>query len=810
MLSMGMVAVAAEGSVRLVLEGALAIVLACVLAPLVRGNDEVGDEEGADQSGLLPRQAVEQPVSVSEPEDATRGCEPMVEVDKASQAATTEPTVRQVPALENEHVAVVDAQEETPSFTYESFSLRILTSGDPIDELKLFVRDVRHRRKRLGDDFPTPYERFCARMLTEAGLFASDVDLPKLTVVRPQASQMLYLRILDRELPYLAKVRVLAIEAALNAIRLSATYFEQPNEHTLVEHYQLVQRLARSICAQSPNLDEHVPVIEDEYPDSEWAVRLGISTAIESLQLPHRLEASFRTNVADGNVAIRIELPPEGAFPGSTYVDGMGLVPTTRDMRRRAAADYGLRLALLVAACAFRCSEKVLHVWVQATQETAHRHACYLSVDFDRWRFARLDLADLGDLAEVYRRFAATLRLEDGVMRPVAATFSLEEPRFCPPWRFIPVSLSARRLAEHEAQALGTSNVSGLSIDESTKRELVASNIMRKVGPTTEENVRAILELAGDDPDPSVRSAAERCVRKLIDGSIEGDAYSIGAEFVGGDDLSSAVRTAQELMGARDLGVARRLLESALTPIDRAGIFEDSATVEYRHFSSYVDRALYNRLFALPGRTSLLVPAAYYEAHLLLSAAYLMEREGELALSHAERLVALAPLDMRSRLHLVRCLEMLGRVDEAITALNEHLLIAHDPEGLGVGYYRMAFFQWQQGNTLAAQACYLKAMHFMPTLVPLVAMELTALSLQSPGELREELSEQECDELLQEHGVPLAPTEHLSTTFTECARAALDAEVFPVARNFVHVLAGFSHDDILMGLIRSIEDAPDA
>lgn len=706
------------------------------------------------------------------------------------------------------------SQDATPraSFAYEDFALTLLKSADPLDELRLFVRDVRKRRQRRDDSFPTAYERFCARMLTEAGIFTQEEDeeQPKVIVVRPQASQMLYLRMHGSKLGYRTKARLLAIEAALNAVRFSASYFDEPNERTLVEHYQLAQRLACSICAQSPNLSEHVPVIEDEDPDSEWAVRLGISTAIESLQLPHRLEAKFRTNVADGNVAISIALPPEEAFPGSSYVEGIGLVPTSRDMRRRASADYGLRLALLVAACAFRCSERVFHVWVSAYQETPVRRACLLAVDFDRWRFERLDLSDLGDLAEVYRRFAATMRLEEGVLRPVADTFSLDEPRFCPPERYAPVSLSPRQLSASHAVALGTSHVSGLAIDEATKRAYVAGKLMSKVGSSTEESVHAILAEAGDDPDPSVRSAAERCVAKLIDGSIEGDAASIMSEFVTGDSLSEAVRQAHSAIGSRDLSGARRILSEALSPIDRAGLFADSATVEYRYFGSYVDRTLYNRLFALEGHTSLLVPEPYYEAHLLLSAACLMEGDVERALTHARRLVEFAPLDARARLHLSHCLEVAGDSERAVESISELLLIAHDAEGLGLGYYRMAFFQWQKGNVLAAQACYLRAMRYFPAIIPVIAMELATLSFQSQGQLREEMDDEEIDELLASHGIPQAPTERMSATFTECARAALDAEVFPVARSFVEVLSTLSHDDILMGLIRSIESEPEA
>ena len=48
---------------------------------------------------------------------------------------------------------------------------------------------------------------------------------------------------------------------------------------------------------------------------------------------------------------------------------------------------------------------------------------------------------------------------------------------------------------------------------------------------STEKNVRMILDIAGDDPDLSVRSAAERCVQGLIDGTIPEEPFAIGEEF---------------------------------------------------------------------------------------------------------------------------------------------------------------------------------------------------------------------------------------------------------------------------------------
>ena len=688
-----------------------------------------------------------------------------------------------------------------------ALSDRIVGVVDPIAELKLFVGDIRTREAE-GEDPPSPFERYASRLLIEAGLFKDDVKLPRIRIVRPPASGMFYLRITDQRLPYLAKVRVLSLEAALNALRFSDTYFDDPDAHEVEEHFQLLQKLTHSIAAQAPSLSDHIPISDDESPDTEWAVRMAISTAIESFQLPHRLSTSWRVNVSDGNVAFEIDLPPEATFPATRFVEDLGLVATSREMRRKAASDYALRLALLVANAAFRCSELIKHVWVAGSVQTATRRACYLSVDFDRWRFSHLDLSDLGDLSLVYHFFAPAMRLEEGILRPVEQTFELNERRFCPPRRYEPVALSTRKIAHPWAESLGTDRVSGLAIDEGSGRELMAADIMSRLGETTEHNVRLIMELAGDAPDPTVRSAAERTVSKLIEGTIEEDAQSIGREFLVGDPLSLAVQRAGELLSQKEPLEAQRVLEEVLAPLDDAGLYADTPHNEYRFFPSYVDRALYNRLFTYEGRLPSLVPQAYYQAHFLLSVSMLMQGILEGALTHARRLVELAPLDARSHAHLTRCLELLGRDDEAVDVLSHLLTIAHDPEGLALAYYRMAFFQWKQGHTLAAQACYVTSLRYAPAYTPYVAMEMATLAYQSPGSFREELSEQEAEQLLRDQGIPIAPTEEMSEAFLDCARASLDAEIFPVARNFAWILGAFSQDDIVVGLNRSIEDAP--
>jgi hypothetical protein len=88
-------------------------------------------------------------------------------------------------------------------------------------------------------------------------------------------------------------------------------------------------------------------------------------------------------------------------------------------------------------------------------------------------------------------------------------------------------------------------------------------------------------------------------------------------------------------------------------------------------------------------------------------------------------------------------------------------------------------------------------------------MELSMLYLQNPDTLQGEASDEQTEDVLTSEEIPLAPTEETSELFYDCARASLDAEIFPVARNFARVMRSFNGDDIIEGLIRSLEDEPD-
>ena len=177
--------------------------------------------------------------------------------------------------------ASVTAEAETEAAPSESaldmaaLVRELLGSREPLDRLRGFVTDVEGRAagdaSRQDALLPCGRERHLARRLREAGLFDDDVELPGLRVIQPRMTGLVYLRVTDRELPYLAKLRVMALEAALNEALLSQAMPDADpaaGERDLVRDERL---LRRSIAEQARTLG---PATEPDDGCGAWGLSL--------------------------------------------------------------------------------------------------------------------------------------------------------------------------------------------------------------------------------------------------------------------------------------------------------------------------------------------------------------------------------------------------------------------------------------------------------------------------------------------------------------------------------------------------------
>ena len=745
----------------------------------------------------------------------------------------------------------------------------LLHADDAIAELKHLVGNIRTKEAHAADGegtAPDAVSSYLARGLDEAGLFAADADLPDVTVIRPSRSKTFYLRVDEAQVAWPDMVRVLAIEGALNralfawehlsaeaedaeaALDAQALALKAPEDGqadgtdssarpadtadtaiptepealagtpddagdapftgtpTIEDCYRFNQALISSIAAQVGT--DPIPHASMGDIMGEWGVRQSISAGIETFRLPLRLVANFRVNLMGGDAAIVTKFVPAGAQPASVWSEELGrIVPTSHQMREMEATSYALRCILLLASHAFRCSRRLCHVFVAVVLDTPTRHACLLTGDVAREALRELDLARSFDAVDTCRQLGLTFKLQDGALTEVEQGFSLDDERFCPSTRYATVDLSSRLLPRFEANLLGATRVSDLAINENARRSEVARELFRELTPSTEKNVREILGLTSRDSDPSVVDAGHRTARALIDGSLsDDDAYGMEDEFVDGDELTRACQRASQLLERNRAHEAVGVLTDALAPIDALDTFTDTDTVVWREFTSYVARTLYNRLLAKPGVTVRLVPDAYFGAQLLMATTLMLDGKTEAALGFARRAQDLNPLDMSGTLRATRCLEILGRQDEAARELRHYLAYAFDPQGIGTCYYRLAFMEWHLGNLDVADACYQKAVVSRASCSGAAMLELQTMRAMTATK---GVEPKQVEKVLEEADVPLAPTEKVVGVLVEAAQAATDAEVFPVARSFATLLGALSGDDVMHGVVNSLEREPD-
>ena len=750
-------------------------------------------------------------------EPATVGATQLVTATDAAPAASA-------PVSEQPHGAgdetkglsphLIEAEKEAEAIELldmEELARQLTRDARPLATLRRIARS--YDASAADADEPDAIRAYLARGLAEAGINDPDAHLPHVVVVYTGRSKTFYLRVTDSTVAWADMLRVLAIEGALNRALFAWENFRKhadsgmdPSELTVEDCYRFNQALASSITAQLGS----APIRRASMSDvlGEWGVRQTISAGIETFRLPLRLTAQFRVNLMGGDAAIVCSFVPAEAQPSSVWSPELGrIVRASRQMREQMATDYAQRCALLLAAHAFRSSRRICHAFVAVTLDSPNHHTCLLSGDVSREQLRELDLSQEFDADKVCEQLGIRCPIENGRLTGTEQGFELDSERFCPRGRYESVDLSKRMLPSFEAQLLGAEHVCELSINENARRELMAQRVSRELGGSTERTVRRILRLTENDEDESVREAGKRCARHIIEGVLSpADLLAFVEDFVEGDELSRSCNRATHLLQEGKNAEAVEVLCDVLAPIDALDTYRDEGDDTYRQFMSYVSRTLYNRLLAAPGERTHLVPDAYYGSQLLMSSALLAQGRAEEALGYARRAQDLDPLDMAAVLRIVRCHEVLDDNEAAATELRHWLEVAFDPQGIGVGYYRLAYLEWQLGNLELADACYQKAAVSRATCSGAAALELHALRALEAGQ---GVESSEVDEVLEAAGVPLAPTEQVIGVLVEAAQASCDAEVFPVARSFAALLGSLTGDDVMNGVVESSEHEPD-
>lgn len=97
---------------------------------------------------------------------------------------------------------------------------------------------------------------------------------------------------------------------------------------------------------------------------SEWVYRQTLSRLMRRLRLPFRIDMEFRSNLANGAVALGILETGKALMPRTRWQNGK-FETLSDDERDAACADYQLRVGIILAALAFGANNAVREVKVQ-------------------------------------------------------------------------------------------------------------------------------------------------------------------------------------------------------------------------------------------------------------------------------------------------------------------------------------------------------------------------------------------------------------------------------------------------------------
>ena len=674
----------------------------------------------------------------------------------------------------------------------------------PVESLKSALGALRMAQaRRTSPALPDALSSFMAEQLDDAGLLRLADDAPARLRPNARSGQVR----LDIQGPGLDEegVRTLRrVESALNRTVYAKRCIGRRPETSVPELYLLSDTIERSVTCEAADIDTGAGGYGDR---GEWEVRRAVALGIQSLRLPYRLECRFRLNLEAGVAALSFDtVEPDVIAPREWCVNG-GTRRTTRARRELRASRLACREAMVLAAMALSTSPRLDEAWVQATDGDGRR---LISWRATRAAVAALDLESPGERPEdELAALGASIDACDGRLYPVTPQFSMADPLLCPSWRSDEPETSLRPLAAEAARALGASAMSDLAIRGTARREAAADQVCSALDGTCSHDVATVLEATAHDGDQEVRAAGRRVVRALIDGTLDGgDPEAVRDALLADGDLGRAVGDAFSLLaspeGRDPVRVERcaRELERLLAAEEDAEPYRNGAGHVWRFFNTYAERGLHNRLSGADGREVRLVPAPYYHAHGALASLSMRLGRADRALSFALRAQELDPMDVNARLRAARCYELLGDAPMAEATVRELLSLAHDPDSICAAYLRLGGALRQEGELRLADASLRHAVAVGGVCAPAAVRALG--DLQAQGGYEPTPAGAVADEL-EGAGIPLAPVARVGEVLVDGAKAAVDAGIFPVARDLTALVGILTNDESLLTVALSME-----
>ena len=673
-------------------------------------------------------------------------------------------------------------------------------------------------------------ERCLVRWLAEAGLGTERaVELSRMAKGDPlrlirtkRYADTYYLGTSDDEAAAPYRRMVWALEGALNRYLLSAESLgAKANTAHEAEAGQWDYYLIESIARQMPLAE--APADAQGARAGEWSVRLGIAEAIERLRLPFRFTTDFRTNAAGGMAAFDAVVPDVSLMPATRWPQGAaGWVEVSAPEREAQAVRYAMRVAIILAAIAFSQSRAIDSVRVAVRTVSDGLEAGggsgefpqdepprLFSVEFERSAFCANGAyrrAGEGDPAPFFAWLGVTVG-QPGIESP------FEDERLANPLRGMQPEIVDQPVPESARAALGANELSDLAVNYNAKRRSIGERLADSIAKasTTTERVRIVTAMRGESDDPDIQDACTDLMVALTADEVDpNDQNAVVNKFLGEDELMAAIMQSRSIAEKGELDEAVMVLAAAIGKADLSDRFADVPDTVFRCFESYASRVVYNRgrLAGLFGqdadRQVKLAPDSLYFC--CLEAVKLLEHSfdrTEEALGYGRRCIGLAPMGGPGYLQMARTYMLVGDMDNTVATINRYLETAFLPNEIAMGYYQLAYAEWKAGRLQTGVAGYLKSMTTSPIVYEQARLELEEL-LNDPG--AKLLSPDEVDEVLAENRIVVAPTETVLDWLLEASAAAVDAELFVIARSTLAAYCQHRPDDAIVNVFRSLGD----
>ena len=595
------------------------------------------------------------------------------------------------------------------------------------------------------------------------------------------------------------------IEAALNLFSLAESLLQVLQaKGELASLAGCENHLLATAAGQSIELE-----LASELPagrqTGQWQGRSRIAAGIEGMALPLRIEVRFRLDLPKGLVKFEMRAPDTPML--------VSLFDKPEGEAAMMAKRYAQQVGLLLVDVAMRSSALIEQVELAARTigRNGAEDAPLFFASFDR------DLYERSSGFKEERKGDPSVRYQNDAGQEAPASFESIEAALTQP-RTDPDAI----LSPEVARACKAQTYRDLKIFFDAELRSVAERLADAIAAADDTadavaKVRQIQdEMSARSSDARAAAAFTRLLRALAEGAIDPHEQNTTVNcFLGEDECMQAYRRSEALCEAGNPDEAIQVLTDAVGKIEGSGFFADSETTVYRVFDSYASRLTYNQVKAgaIPvstdapvlqdqGKETRLAPDSY--GFCLFELANLLCSSGrdEEAARFAKKAIQITPTMSAGYRALGRVYVFKDDFANARTVLERALVLMTSPDDIAALYYHLAYVLWKSGDPETALACYIKALQTSNVVSASCISEIE--ELQKETALPLPLSE-DIDKLLEKAEVPLVPTAEVIKALEEGAIAALDDDLFDVARSLLSFVFRYRNDDALVGVLRSLE-----